>query len=61
MEAQTPSKAISNKTNGRESETVAAEKKVTQRNNSAHGQKSTYMFKFLCFCIVAKDALLFPY
>lgn len=32
MEAQTPNKAVSNKSNGQESETAAAERKVTQKN-----------------------------
>lgn len=47
MEAQTPNQAVSNKSNGQESETVAAEGKVTQKNILyVHGQKSTCMLIF---------------
>lgn len=55
MEAQTPNKAVSNKSNGQESETVAAEGKVTQKNILyVYGQKSTCMIIFfLFFCMIA--------
>ena len=61
MEAQTTNKAISNKSNGQELETVAAERKVTQKNILHVGRNPLTCLSFLRFCTIAKDALLFPY
>lgn len=62
MEAQTHSiYTVSNQSKSQESQTVAAERKLTKKNILHVGRNPLTCLSFLCFSMVAKDALLFPY